>query len=203
MKTAVVWSVALCLSGVLGAAALHKGTERTPARRTALTPVIDYSTFCEPNPVLGYRSWPKVNTKPQKILSWIAFSCIGPTKQQITEEAGNPHNDRYVTVYVNKLAAHAMLREKTPAFPAGAIIVKEKLRFANSKIPELLTVMRKRDPGYDPLRGDWEYLVLDGTGTQIQARGLLITCRNCHAKWRHDDYISREYLPATIESKLQ
>jgi hypothetical protein len=41
--------------------------------------------------------------------------------------------------------------------------------------------MVKRQPGFDPAGGDWEYLVVAPTG-EIEARGRLPGCARCHAE---------------------
>lgn len=42
-------------------------------------------------------------------------------------------------------------------------------------------VMTKREKGYFPSGGDWEYMVVDETG-KVQARGKLERCARCHAE---------------------
>jgi len=46
-------------------------------------------------------------------------------------------------------------------------------------------VMFKRDPGFFPQGGDWEYLVADKDGW-IEDRGPLVTCARCHAEGNAD-----------------
>ncbi len=96
-----------------------------------------------------------------------------------------------------------MMQEKVPHFPVGSIIVKEKLATPSSSEPELLTVMTKREPGYNPRNGDWEYMALDGSGTKVQARGRLDRCQGCHILVKHTDYVSRNYLPYKVWEKLK
>jgi len=95
-----------------------------------------------------------------------------------------------------------MLHLKKPKLPQGSIIVKEKLADPNSKNPELLTVMHKREKGYNPKSGDWEYLVIDGTGKQVQAQGRLENCQSCHAQWKRTDFVSRAYLGESEATQL-
>ena len=87
-----------------------------------------------------------------------------------------------------------MLHEKTPHFAVGSCIVKERLATPSSKVPEVITVMQKREAGYNPSHGDWEYRVMDGAGKVVQADGKLQFCEGCHSKWKDNDYVSRAYL---------
>ena len=128
--------------------------------------------------VRGYRSWARVNPTPVQMQPAASALCIPPSPDQ----EPSPHLRKYVTVYVSALGKEAMLRQAKPQFPAGTVIVKEKLARAGSKTPELLTAMVKRTAGYAPGSGDWEYLTLDGSGARVTARGNLETCRSCHAR---------------------
>lgn len=152
----------------------------------------------------GYRQWTRVNPTPDVFASQIAIQCAAPpSPTQVKMEAANPHRDKYVVVYVNELGQHAMMQEKTPRFPLGSIIVKEKLPAKDSTTPELLTVMMKRESGYNPQGGDWEYMALDGAGKEVQARGRLESCQACHLMHKDSDYISRNYLPYDLWQKLR
>ena len=87
-----------------------------------------------------------------------------------------------------------MMGEKEAKFPTGSMIVKEKLATANSPAPELITAMVKRDPGFYPEGGDWEFLVLTGDAKTIQEQGRLPSCTSCHAAMRVTDFVFRNYL---------
>jgi hypothetical protein len=67
----------------------------------------------------------------------------------------------------------------------------------------LLTVMYKREAGYDPEGGDWEYMVLDGLGKEVRSRGKLESCRTCHQAVADTDFVSRNYLPPDLRRKLK
>jgi hypothetical protein len=153
--------------------------------------------------IKGYKQWTRVNPVPAVFHSQIAFQCAAPTAQQTKMEQGNPHRDKFITVYVNDVGRHAMMQERVPRFPQGSVIVKEKLPSKDSSAPELLTVMTKREPGYDPENGDWEYIALDGTGESVQARGKLERCQGCHMMVKATDYVSRNYLPSEFWEKLK
>jgi hypothetical protein len=155
--------------------------------------------------VEGYKSWTKVNSVPQLMPARVAAACAVRQASIGIEAMGadNPHRDKYFTVYVNEAGRKAMLAQKNPKFPEGSVIVKEKLSAVDSQTPELLTVMIKRHKGFNPASGDWEYMVLDGTGTKVEGRGNLQNCQTCHLSNQKTDYIFRTYLSDEVGRKLK
>ena len=149
--------------------------------------------------IAGYRAWTKVNQSPYRMAPPSAIACAAPARANVP----NPHQDKYVTVYVNDTGRKAMLEQKSPKFPEGSIIVKEKLSNPASPAPELLTVMVKRAPGYNPEVGDWEFMVTDGKGVEVRERGKLENCQTCHVSWTRTDYVSRTYLPSDVAANLK
>ena len=61
-------------------------------------------------------------------------------------------------------------------------------------MPELLTAMVKRESGYDPEHGDWEFLTLDGRGKTVTSRGKLKNCQSCHDSQENEGFVFRNYL---------
>ena len=153
--------------------------------------------------IAGYKQWTQVNAEPHAVLSRLSLQCSRPTAAQISIEKQNPHLDKFVVVFVNGIGKAAMMEQKLPNFPEGSVIVKEKLQTKDSLSPELLTVMRKRGPGYDPQRGNWEYMVFDGAGQSLQASGKLEKCQASPLSEKATDYVSRIYLPANVREKLR
>jgi hypothetical protein len=117
--------------------------------------------------------------------------------------AANPHRDKFVSVYVNETGRQAMMTQLHPEFPLGSVIVKEKLSDKDSQSPELLTAMIKREKGYNPESGDWEYLVLDGSASKISKRGKLANCSSCHAAYDKSEYVTRTYLSDEARRRLK
>jgi hypothetical protein len=161
-----------------------------------------------PSPVKeieGYKQWTKVNSVPQLMPERVAADCYlwKAPGGEVVNGPDNPHRDTYFTVYVNDFGREAMLKRKNPVFPEGTVIVKEKLSTKDSQEPELLTVMIKQNQGFDPASGNWEYMVVDGTGTKVEGRGHLQNCQSCHLAHQKNDYIFRTYLPAKVSSKLK
>lgn len=152
---------------------------------------------------LEYKRWTRVNKQPHRVLSRIITLCASPTDAQIAREKNNPHTDKFVVVYVNEIGRKAMLEQPDPRFPVGTVIVKEKHATEKSKTPELLTVMIKRDKGFNPEGGDWEYLVADGTASEVSDRGKLSTCMACHEERKAKDYVFRPYVRFGNKMTLQ
>jgi hypothetical protein len=153
--------------------------------------------------IKGYRNWTRVNPVPNLVPSHNAAACFIPSAADQKLEDESPHRDKYITVYVNDRARRPLMEQEKPKYPQGSIIVKEKLTTAESKSPELLTVMIKRERGYNPAVGDWEFMGLDGTGEIVRARGKLETCQGCHQKYSHVDHVHRGYLPKEVWKKLK
>jgi Cytochrome P460 len=179
----------------------------------ALTPVFNRATAGENGPeptsllkeIAGYKHWTKVNGVPQLMPQRVAAACALVVSRSgvVIDGSGNSHRDKYFTVYVNEAGREAMLTQKVPTFPEGTIIVKEKLPTKESETPELLTVMFKRSKGFNAVSGDWEYAVLDGSGTKVDGRGKLENCQACHIANQDTDYIFRTYLSDEDQSKLK
>lgn len=155
--------------------------------------------------IAGYKSWTKANFEPVLMAPQVAILCgvrMLPGGGHVYDKR-NPHYEKFITVYVNDAGQKAMLSQKRPKFPAGSVIVKEKLSAKDSQSPELLTVMIKQQKGFNPANGDWEYMVLDGTGTKIEGRGRLENCQACHLANQNTDYVFRSYLSDEVASSLK
>jgi Cytochrome P460 len=157
--------------------------------------------------IVGYKQWTLVNPKPQRIDPVDAGLCRAPLPIDLAHMEGGPHVGKFISVYVNEIGKLAMMEQREPRFPEGSVIVKEKLSKGPTMVGfspfELLTVMRKREAGYDPNKGDWEYLVFDGSGKTLQASGKLANCQACHTRFEQADYIARTYLTVEARQKLR
>lgn len=140
--------------------------------------------------------WTKVNNEPYRLFVQLDALCALPTTAQYeAERKHNPHKATYITVYVNKIGRESMLAREVQQFPEGSVIVKEKIgnRVEGGK-PLLYTIMRKRERGYNPTVGDWEFAVVGANGTDLKARGKLEPCQSCHKDQSKSDFIFRPYL---------
>lgn len=171
--------------------------------RPAASARVEVTDDHDSNAISGYKSWVRVNPKPLKLSVALNVLCAAPTSASRIDASNNPHRQKYFTVYVNDVGQQAMTGQAKPRFPQGSIIVKEKLPDENATAPELLTVMIKREAGFNPQSGDWEYLVFDGTATRIEGRGKLESCQSCHAANKATDYVFRSYLPDEMRNRLR
>jgi hypothetical protein len=153
--------------------------------------------------IRDYKSWTQVNPTALKLPALVNALCAMPTRQPAVDSSQNPHRQRYFIVYVNETGREAMTSQLKPVFPVGSIIVKEKLLTENDTSPEMLTVMIKREQGFNPESGDWEYMVVSGSRTRIEGRGKLENCQSCHVSKGDTDYVFRTYLPDALREKLR
>ena len=95
----------------------------------------------------------------------------------------------YGVVYANGPAHKAFSRAAGDGFPVGSVIVREKLSKPDDPAPQLLAVMAKRAPGFNPKGGDWEFLTVNGGLTRVTGRQKGGSCLGCHASRRERDFV--------------
>lgn len=99
------------------------------------------------------------------------------------------HGSTFGVVYANELAREALSNEGRTKFPVGSIIVREKLAGRDAARPELIAVMIKRSPGFNPAGGDWEFITADGTLTKVRERQKKGSCLDCHSSQADRDFV--------------
>jgi Cytochrome P460 len=152
--------------------------------------------------------WTQVNESPYYISSSADLLCRMPSREDFEyERKRNPHASTYITVYVNEIGRAAMFSTEAPRFPEGSVIVKEKIEkpldarghnvghkeSLEHLKPSLYTLMIKREPGYNPAAGDWEFAAASGKEGRIEASGKLESCQACHLQKRDQDFVFRDY----------
>ena len=111
------------------------------------------------------------------------------------KENQDTHASSYGVVYANDVAREDMTAKSPPSYRTGAIIVREKLSQPDSKEPDLLAVMVKREKGFNRAANDWEFLITNGAATKIQHREKTGACLECHASQRVKDFVYQDYKP--------
>jgi Cytochrome P460 len=169
----------------------------------ATTPSTEAPGIPELKDIRDYKTWTRVHPAALRLPAALDTLCAAPTRQPRADSSQNPHRQKYFVVYVNETGRQAMMSQAEPVFPEGSIIVKEKLLAQDDASPELLTVMIKREKGFNEASGDWEYMVVNGERTRIEGRGKLANCQSCHVQKSETDYVFRTYLPDEVRQKLQ
>ncbi|HEV3438638.1 MAG TPA: cytochrome P460 family protein [Gemmata sp.] len=152
------------------------------------------STLIEPS---TFSAWPKAADKPIKVgpVQWLF--CRAPTQKE--EEAQKeiikthgPHMGFSIIVRTSPEAI-APFREGKP-LPVGSVVVKEKYADALATGPlYAYAAMKKREAGYDPEGGDWEYTFVTLLPDRKVSRGRLTECASCHASAKARDFLFRSY----------
>lgn len=111
----------------------------------------------------------------------------------------NPHDgvqERMTyTVFVNDIGKSRLMEGGDGEFPVGTCIVKDAHNGDDYSTSRTLTAMVKREKGFSPEAGDWEFFVLDGFAKSVSRSGKLENCGSCHAKVADNDYVHADYLP--------
>ncbi len=148
-----------------------------------------------------YRKWHKANPELVRMSDVVAWMCRNLTPKEaakMRKELEGTHKVaqqwKTFTVFVNDLGKDRLLGVTKGEFPVGSILVKEKHDQDDASSSELLTVMVKREKGFAPKVGDWEFLVLDGFARAIQ-RGDSKTCVSCHTSVSENDFVYADYVP--------
>jgi hypothetical protein len=103
------------------------------------------------------------------------------------------HDTKYCDVYVTK-EQEQILRKRGRDYPVGTVLIKQKFPKVDAKEPELATIMRKRETGYWPQNGDWEYAVISGDQSVVVGRGRIDSCAECHAQYEKTGFVTGVYL---------
>ena len=132
----------------------------------------------QPTEFAGYKSWTKINTQ----------TITGDT----TSALGSAHEGTkgFREVYVNGAGEAVALGKAPYPFPEGTIMVKEAYKDSGGNKGSLanLTIMVKREGGYDADNGDWEYL-MTSPGMAVGMQGKVGMCIGCHVAAFDTDYI--------------
>jgi len=123
----------------------------------------------------GYADWQRVNVET---ISGDATGLLGRAHEGSTG---------FREVYVNAVGREVSFGEANAPYPEGTIIVKESYGSNSGEKGSLsgITIMAKREPGYDPEHGNWEYINLRAN-MKVQAQGALSGCISCHAAAERD-----------------
>jgi hypothetical protein len=146
--------------------------------------------------IAEYKNWPPLMSVPKEVSAVLFGLCRAPTRD---EDAflGSPHARLFINVRVNEAALATMKQEMKQetkpetklVFPVGSVIVKEKLVEKVDAKPEALGIMIKRERGFNPDGGDWEYIYWKKTGESLRGPEQTKNCQSCHVAQRDTDSV--------------
>jgi hypothetical protein len=97
-----------------------------------------------------------------------------------------------IHVFVTRAGA-AAFKDSAARFPVGTVIFKQKFPTVDAKDPELYTGMIKRQTGFNPECGDWEFFTMNGDARAVTARGRIESCMDCHKDYAKTDFVTKGY----------
>jgi hypothetical protein len=119
---------------------------------------------------------------PQPAVKWELASTIASMKvlQERFTSRGHRMGDLQARWLANDVGAAAFpALRRGEQMPRGAVLVSQHTVRGNGA-PAGAFAMVKRDPGFFPEGGDWEWIAI-GSDDNIVARGKLAACARCHA----------------------
>jgi hypothetical protein len=137
---------------------------------------------------------------------WPNASGVIPVMQDMYVLCGPPSDVNYgphykpaIVVRTNPEALDAFMAKQSP-MPVGTIVLKEKhTTVSATDAPNEFGAMIKREPGYDPENGDWEYVFGTISPKVTVERGKLANCIACHSAYaKENDYLFRSYVPEKV-----
>lgn len=130
----------------------------------------------------AYHGWQQRTDEPLNISAEIFSLCRSPTAAEQAFVASEHGNELYLLDWVNAEAAAGFDAGATAPFPVGAAIVKEKLtREGADYVLVALGLMVKREAGFDPTHGDWQFGYWQPEDGMASGTSTNRYCGACHA----------------------
>jgi hypothetical protein len=128
----------------------------------------------------------RVTSTPVDMDARTALDCRAPTAPR----PEGPHKGARLQLFISPEAADSLF-DPWGGFPVGTLILKEKLPKQSDSGPELITGMLKRETGFWPELGDWEFFTTDGKASALTSRGKLETCAECHRDYQDRNFVTK------------
>jgi cytochrome P460 len=138
-----------------------------------------------------YYKWDRMTPKP--------VAAAGESQKRCSQSpgtgAGPGGAEAYFRLFVSELAKPVLAHPASTPFPEGAMLVKELLAAPKGSEPRTLLAMVKREEGFNPGTGNWEFFVLRVTDVPVVVdSGRIAHCAECHSKVKEHDFVFRNYL---------
>ena len=200
-----ITAIILCLDWLQPGASREKPAATNPNLKNPVAADTELAAMPE---LATYQQWPIIATEhfayataPSSappdasgrtaIEDQLWYLCIAPP---LARSSHGPHFSPEIRVRVNDRAYANFANSATAPLPEKSVVVKEKFATADDNAPVALGVMIKREAGYDPEGGNWEYAYLNGPNFSQVIRGRLDNCRSCHASQAKADFLFRTHL---------
>jgi hypothetical protein len=128
-------------------------------------------------------------------LHWRQFIVIYVNKNS---DVYHRNYAEYVRLYLSEDTENT--KSEFQPYEEGTIFLKEHYNVKKGvpKEPLTITMMIKHPAGYDPQRGDWEYVQFDASGNILMngpsaAGKIWLNCAECHSNMKERDYIFSTY----------
>lgn len=152
---------------------------------------------------IDFANWASATKEPYFIAPLQFRFCAPPSTQEVQnleleKKQRGPHSESAIVVRVNPIGFKPF--QSGLSVPVGTIVVKEKYpHYSPDTPPVAVAAMIKREPGYDPKYGDWEYAYEQRWPEHERKviRGKLDSCIDCHQNASGKDYMFRPYLAAS------
>jgi len=180
---AFIFLLAVCAAGVSAEDAKAPKTKAPNSAAPAKTPAKQKSPFAD------FRSWKPINPEPKKMEAKALTACAPPPPPGTLD---NSHEGGFINVYVNETGRNEYLAEDSPPLPEGTVIVKEKMQKKDGKGWRELGIMVKREKGFAPETGDWQFLFVDRKNKAVDQAAKLENCATCHKMREKEDYVFRK-----------
>jgi len=134
-----------------------------------------------------YKTWTKRQAEPRAISAEIFALCRAPSAAE-TAFVDSVHGKSLALLdWLNEPAVRGFTAGGKPAFPVGAAIVKQKLvgTGADARVAAL-GLMVKRQAGFDPAHGDWEFGYWEEAPGLASGAAVANACGGCHASSASD-----------------
>lgn len=137
-----------------------------------------------------YRAWQPQSADAVPISAYIFGLCRLPTLAE-QEFADSEHgHERYLRDWANPQAEAGIARRGMPPFGEGSVIVKEKyVATGTGRDLVAIAMMIKREPGFEPTHGDWDYAYYEPNLGVIQTNEQSAYCSGCHAGAASTDFV--------------
>jgi hypothetical protein len=139
----------------------------------------------------SYRNWAPQTAEPVNVSGYIFGLCRLPTLPEQAFAESEHGDGRYLQDWANPAAVEGIAARGAPAFAAGSVIVKEKYAELPDSEADLVAIglMIKREPGFNPARGDWDYAYFEPELGVVQTEEQSVYCAGCHSGASATDHV--------------